>query len=132
MTDKLLHSAITDKILQSFYKVARSLPMGISADIYKKALTIEFEFNSVIFAQDFQIDINYRDKNIGALQADFLIENVVLILVVCEERISPKTEDTARHLLKYSNYELCLILNIFGDREVKRILLTKDFKSTSK
>jgi len=132
MTDKLLHSTITDKILHCFYTVAKSLPIGISMDIYKKALRIEFEANNIEFTQDLLIDVQYRDKKIGFLQADFLIDEVVLILLTNEERISPTTQDTARHMLKFSRYELCIILNIFGDKEIKRILLTGNFKPTGK
>lgn len=67
MTDKLLHSNITDKILQSFFVIVKTLPNGLSTDIYRNALAVEFEVNNLTVIRDYSIELLYRETKIGEL-----------------------------------------------------------------
>jgi fructose-1-phosphate kinase PfkB-like protein len=57
MADKLLHANFTEKIIEGFFIVNNSLPNGISTDVYRKALAIEFEQINLNVIIDYSIGI---------------------------------------------------------------------------
>ena len=128
MADKLLHANFTEKIIEGFFIVNNSLPNGISTDVYRKALAIEFEQINLNVIIDYSIEIEYRNIKIGELKADFLINENVLVKVVNVDLISKQIEEEAKLLLRYSKFEVCIILNKFGDNEFKRVIFTNDYK----
>ena len=126
---KILHADITEKIIQSFFEVNKVFTYPLPTDFFRNALAIEFEHNGLKTVKNYSIEVKYRDKSIGNLSADFLINNKVLVLVVCTENIDRQMETDAKLLLRNSKYEVLLILNNFGDREFKRFIFTNDYKS---
>ena len=52
----------------------------------------------------------------------------MLVKVVSVDSISKQIEDDAKLLLKFSKFEVCIILNKFGDNEFKRVIFTNDYK----
>jgi len=130
--EKLLHSEITDKILLSFFNVCKELQQNISLELYKNALEIEFKLNGLEVNKDYSIEIKYRNQKIGEMNSDFLINDLVFVKLIKETMIDKKVEDETRFLLKNSKVELCLILNVFGDTEFKRLIFTNDYKKHEK
>ena len=102
MTEKLIHNNITEKILQSFFAVNKTLPYGLYADIYGNALAIEFEYNELSVKRNYSIDLKYRNVEIGSLQTDFLINDTVLVKVVRSDSINKSIVDETKLLLKIS------------------------------
>ena len=128
MTEKLIHNNITEKILQSFFAVNKTLPYGLYADIYGNALAIEFEYNELSVKRNYSIDLKYRNVEIGSLQTDFLINDTVLVKVVRSDSINKSIVEDTKLLLKSSGYEVCMILNTMGDNEYKRIIFSNEYK----
>jgi len=128
MTEKLIHKNITEKILQSFFAVNKTLPHGLTADVYGNALAIEFEHNHLTVVRNYAIELKYRNEKIGSLQADFLIDKKVLVKVVSADSINKSIMDDTKLLLRTSRHEVCMILNSLGDNEYKRIIFTNDYK----
>ncbi len=125
--EKLLHSEITDKILFSFFTVSKELPKELN-DFFKNAIELEFEHNGLQVVKDKLIEFKYRNQKIGETTCDFLINDMVLVKLICESAISNQIEEESKLLLKNSRFEICLILNTFGDHDFKRIIWTNDFK----
>jgi GxxExxY protein len=128
MTEKLIHKNITEKILQSFFAVNKTLPHGLTADIYGNALAIEFEHNNLTVTRNYAIELKYRNVKIGSLQADFLIDEKVLVKVVSTDNINKDIVEDTKLLLRTSGHEVCMILNSLGDNEYKRIIFTNEYK----
>lgn len=128
MTKKIIHEDITEKIIGSFYAINKTFPYNLPIDFYRNALAIEFEHNELKTEKNYSTEIKYRDKNIGDLRADFLIDDKVLVLVICAESIDREVEAQVNLLLRKSKYEVFLVLNIHGDREFKRFIFTNDYK----
>jgi GxxExxY protein len=131
METKLLHSEITEKILHCFFTVNKNLTRGLSTSIYINALTIEFEYSDLIVKKNYSIELEYRNKKVGELNADFLINEKVIVLVVGLIQINKETEDYAKLLMKDNTYEVCIVLNQSGDTDYKRIIFTNNYKKTN-
>lgn len=128
MTEKLLHSTITEKIIQSFFIAIRVLPDGHSTDFYKNVLAIEFEHNNLTVIKKHSIELKYRTIKIGELKADFLINGKVLVMVVSVDSINKDIETSSKLLLRNSEYEICMVLNFKEDGDYKRFYLSNDYK----
>ena len=128
MTEKLLHSSVTEKIIQSFFTVNKNLQYGLPADAYGNALVIEFEQNNLKVEKDCSVELKYRKIKIGVLRADFLVDKKVLVRVVSVDKINKRIEDDSKLLLRNSEYEVCMVLNSLGDNDYKRIIFTNDYK----
>ena len=126
MNETLLHGEISDQILKSFFTVNKAFPIGFPIELYKKAIPIEFEINGLTFTNNHSIIFSYKNTEIGTLCADFLINSKVLVLIENVNHIDKNIEQKANLLLRYSEYEVCIILNIGGDRDFKRIIFTND------
>lgn len=126
--EKPLHSEITGKILQGFFNVYKSLPNGLSVEIYQRALAIEFEQLGLSVTVNKEIKIWYKEREVGILKADVLVNDLVVVKVINSNKIEPEDEQKSKNLLRLSEYEVCLLLNFGGDSEYKRIIFTNDFK----
>jgi GxxExxY protein len=113
-------------------QVHRILGNGFQEVIYQRALSIEFELDSLHFIREQEMKIYYRDKAVGTRRVDFFVENSVMV----EIKATTKLEDV--HLAQAMNYLECykipigLLLN-FGQRslEFKRVhnkSLNRDLK----
>jgi GxxExxY protein len=125
--EQLLHAEITDKILFSFFTVSKELPKELK-DFFKNAIELEFEHNGLQVIKDKLIEFKYRNQKIGEVTCDFLINDMVLVKLICQSEITKQIEEETKPLLKNSRFEICLILNTFGEHDFKRIIWTNDFK----
>ncbi len=123
------YSELTSKIIKCAMNVHSGLGNGFQEVIYQRALEIEMELNTILFAREFEMPIYYRDQHIGNRRVDFLVENCVSV----ELKALIKLEDVhlaqAINYLEAYNLEIGLLIN-FGARslEFKR-LTNKKYKS---
>jgi len=73
-------------------------------------------------------DILYRDKVVGLLWADLVVNDCIVLKLLCTEGISEQSESELKNLLRYSDCEVGLILNFNPDEQHKRLVLTADRK----
>ena len=127
---ELLHAEITDKILTSFYGFRNKLPIELDLSFFKNALEIELLENGLVVEKNKVHEIIYKQKSIGNLTTDLIVNEKVVIKLVAENlEISEKQNIEMKNFLRLTNYELGLILNFGADGNHKRILLTNNFKS---
>jgi GxxExxY protein len=118
----MVHEALTRRIIGCAMQVHKTLKCGFQEVIYQRAMAIEFKIDNIQFEREQEMEIFYRDKNIGTRRVDFFVENVVMV----EIKALSKLEDV--HLAQAMNYlecyklEIGLLLN-FGARslEFKRV-----------
>lgn len=126
---ELLHGEITDKILTMFYGFRNKLPIELDLTFFKNALEIELLEIGLVVEKNKEHEIIYKQKPIGKLTTDLIVNEKVVIQLVAEKlEISEKHNIEMKNFLRLTNYELGLILNFGADGNHKRILLTNDFK----
>ena len=118
----MLHEDITHRIIGAAMKVHSALGNGFQEVIYQRALAIELAFQDLNFEREKEMEIFYRDQQIGTRRVDFFVEGCVMV----EIKALIKLEDV--HLAQAINYleayhmQVGLLLN-FGARslEYKRV-----------
>lgn len=122
-----LHADITKIILQGFYTVCNALPFGLDNSVYKNALAIELESLGLKVENEKQFSVLYKDKEVGKLTADLVVNNLV-ILKVTNFEIDKQTELESKNQLLLTDKEVLLMLNFGIEGTHKRLFLTNDFK----
>ncbi|NBW38537.1 MAG: GxxExxY protein [Cytophagia bacterium] len=92
-------------------QVHRTLGNGFQEVIYQRALAIEMLFEGLEFEREKEMQIFYRNEEIGTRQVDFFVEGKVMV----ELKAIEKLEDV--HKAQAINY--CEAYNIADGLEVK-------------
>jgi len=125
---KYLHSEITAKILQGFYKICNVIGYGFEIDFFKKALIIELENSGLKCEPDKQINFSYLGKEVGSFKMDILVEEKVNLKFICSEKFMREHEVILTNQLKLSEIEVGLLLNVYIEGEHRRRIYTNDLK----
>ena len=124
-----LHADITKIILQGFYTVCNALPFGLDNSTYRNALAIELESLGLKVENEKQFSVLYKEKEIGKLTADLIVNNLVLVKITnFETDIQKQTEIDCKNQLLLTDKEVLLMLNFGMEGKHKRLFLTNDFK----
>ena len=127
---KYLHSDISDSVLKAFFAVRDSLPYDLEVGVYKRALELEMKSMGLAVEPDKEVNIIFKDTNIGSFFIDFVVNDSIIILVIKNDLSCEHQVPNAKNQLRLTKYEVCLILNFSADtlKQFSRILLTKEFK----
>ena len=122
------HSQITNKIIDSFYKVYNTLGYGFLEKVYENAMQIELNSLGFNVKQQESIKVYYNKKQVGDYYADLLINNLVLIELKAAENLIKEHEYQLINYLKATNIEVGLLLNFGKKPEFKRKIFTNLIK----
>lgn len=73
------HSELTEKIIGSGMAVHRALGPGLDENIYENSLCIESIENAINFTQQENFSVYYRDRYIGRLITDLIVDSKVIV-----------------------------------------------------
>jgi GxxExxY protein len=126
---EFLYSATSNLILQAFYSFKNKFPLELALSFFKSALVIEMEELGLQVEVDKSFEILHKQKPIGFLQVDCIVNNEIAIKVVATPLdILEKDINEMKSFLRLTTFEVGLVLNFGSDGEHKRVLLTNDFK----
>ncbi len=124
--DQYKYSEITSRIIGCAFEVHKILGNGFQEVIYQRALELEMKLNDLAFEREFEMQIFYKDIDIGTRRVDFLVGGIISV----ELKALIKLEDVhlaqALNYLEAYNIEVGLLIN-FGAKslEVKRLINSK-------
>jgi len=123
-----LHQAITEKIIQSYYKVYHTLGYGFLEKVYHNSMLIELPGMGLECKSQFPVKVYYESFQVGDYYADIIVNDCVIIENKATELLVEENEFQLINYLKATNIEVGLLLN-FGKRpEFKRKIFTNDRK----
>jgi GxxExxY protein len=125
----ILHSEITGKIIECFYKVYNRLGYGFLEKVYENALMIEFKEAGLMCLQQQNIKVFYEEQEVGNYFTDILVENKVITEVKAGKgEILKEFETQVFNYLKATNYEVGLILYFGESPSFRRVVFSNDYK----
>jgi GxxExxY protein len=125
----LMYEDITGKIISSAIEVHKHLGGGFKEIIYQRALSYELGCLDLNFEEESQQEIYYKDipKPIGRGQADFVVEDKVLIEIKAVKALDNFDMAQIIHYLKTFRIEVGLLINFGGKSlEFRRVVFTVD------
>lgn len=125
----MLYEDLTKRIIGAAMQVHKTLGNGFQEVIYQRAMAIEMQLMGLQFQREMEMNIYYRDYEIGTRRVDFFVEDKIMV----ELKAVIRLEDV--HLAQAMNYveaykiEIGLLIN-FGAKslEFKRVHNNKILK----
>src|ERR1019366_9466177 len=97
MTD-FKYGDITEKIIGAAFRGHKTLGNGFQEVIYRRAMELELNAASLVYAIEFEMPIYYLDQHIGTSRVDFWVTEKISV----ELKAVIKLEDV--HLAQAINY----------------------------
>ncbi len=129
METELLHKDITDLILKAYYNVYNKLGYGFLEKVYENAMIIELNDLGLKCERQKQIEVYYKNKNVGEYFADLIVNDLVIVELKAAESICPEHEAQLTNYLRATNCEVGLLLNFGKTPQFKRKIFKNDFKN---
>jgi len=129
MKENYKYSDITDLIIKAYYKVYNKLGYGFLEKVYENAMMIELLSFNLICQRQKPISVYYNGMIIGEYFADIVVNDVVIIELKAAESLCPEHECQLINYLKATNIEVGLLLNFGKKPEIKRKVLTEEYKN---
>ena len=123
------YSELTGKIIGSAMEVHSFLGNGFQEVIYQRALSYEMELQSIPHSREFEMNVMYKDIQVGTRRVDFLVDEKVSVEIKALTQLEPVHLAQAINYLEAYNLEVGLLIN-FGETKLKfHRLQNKKFKA---
>jgi len=109
---------LTKKIIGCAMKVHSTLGNGFQEVIYQRALAIEMEYQGLQFEREKEMNIFYRDRNIGTRRVDFFVEGKIMVELKALIELADVHLAQAMNYLEAYNMEIGLLIN-FGSKSLQ-------------
>ena len=113
---------LTHKIIGCAMQVHRVLGNGFQEVIYQRSLAIELRFAGLEFEREKEIQIYYRNEEVGTRRVDFLVEGKVMVELKALEKLEDVHKAQAIKYCEAYNIADGLLINFGGTSlEFKRV-----------
>ena len=103
---------LTHKIIGCAMQVHRVLGNGFQEIIYQRALAIEMRYAGLEFEREKEMQIYYRDEEIGTRRVDFFVENKVMVELKATEKLEDVHKAQAINYCEAYNIADGLLINL--------------------
>jgi GxxExxY protein len=115
-------NALTHRIIGCAMVVHGTLGNGFQEVIYQRALAIELLHEGLNFEREKEMQIMYREENIGTRRVDFFVEELVMVELKAVEKLLPVHKAQAINYCEAYHIADGLLLNFGGTSlEFKRV-----------
>ena len=132
MSDNYKYSDLTDKIINAFYKVYNVLGYGFLEKVYENAMMIELKKFGLSCNKQRPLSVYYDSLNIDEYFADITVNDLVIIELKAAEAPCYEHECQSVNYRKASDIDVGLLLNFGKEPEIKREVLTAEYKIHNK
>ncbi|HVN21231.1 MAG TPA: GxxExxY protein [Dongiaceae bacterium] len=109
---KLLHEALTERVIGAAIEVHRGLGPGLLESAYEECLCHEFHLRGIGFQRQVPLPVEYKGVKLDCgYRLDLLVENVLILEIKCLEHILPVHEAQILTYMKMTGKRVGLILN---------------------
>ena len=108
---------LTHKIIGCAMEVHRLLGNGFQEVIYQRCLAIELSLQSLNFAREQEMEIFYKEHNVGTRRVDFFVEGKVMVEIKAIEKLEDVHKAQAINYCEAYNIADGLLIN-FGAKSL--------------
>lgn len=117
---KLLHQALTDCIIKTFYEIYNELGYGFLEKVYQNSLYLELKNKGFKVEAQKKINVYYKGIAVGEYYADLIVEDLIILELKAADCIVKEFENQILNYLRGTNCEVGLLLNFGKKPEFKR------------
>ena len=116
--EKLLHGAVTEKIIGAAFAVHRELGYGFLERVYQRALQVELIKQGSMAEIEKRIQVHYKQTVVGDYDADLEVDSCVLVELKVNPQYDRRDEAQLLNILKATGIKVGLLMN-FGRLKVE-------------
>lgn len=118
----MIYEELTHKIIGCAMKVHSTLGNGFQELIYQRALAIEFSYEKLNYSREHEMQIFYRNEEIGTRRVDFFVDDIVMVELKAISHLEDVHLAQAMNYLQAYHLPVGLLIN-FGAKsmEFKRV-----------
>jgi len=120
---------LTHKIIGCAMEVHNHLGNGFQEVIYQRSLEIEFELKGLSFIRELEMQLSYKEKNVGTRRVDFFIENKVMVEIKAVIEILGAHKNQAINYCEAYNIADGLLINFGASRLQYHRIFNKRLKT---
>ena len=122
----LKHRELSNKIITAAYAVHKELGNGFVEKVYKNALAVELQENSINCALEVPLRVLYHEKTVGDYCADMIVDNKIIVEVKAVSDLARVHEVQLVNYLKATGLQIGLLINFGESVKVKRRIFGYD------
>ncbi|HRP89610.1 MAG TPA: GxxExxY protein [Edaphocola sp.] len=122
-------SELTGKIIGCAMEVHKILGNGFQEVIYQRALAIEMSRQGILFSREHEMEIFYKNENIGTRRVDFFVEGKIMVELKAIIQLEDVHLAQAINYLEAYNMKIGLLIN-FGSRSLQFKRVMKPIKKS--
>lgn len=119
---------LTGRVIAAAIDVHKTLKPGLDEKLYERALCIEFEERGIKFKQQPKYEASYKNKAIGLLVPDLIVEDTLIVETKCVESFVPAHDAQMIGYLNITDLDIGLLLNFKVWPLGKRRIIKPGFK----
>ena len=131
MTDNEINK-LTHKIIGCAMEVHNHLGNGFQEVIYQRCLEIEMELQGLSFVREMEMELTYKEKNVGTRRVDFFVEGNVMVELKAVLQLEGAHKAQAINYCEAYNIPDGLLINFGGDRLQYHRVFNKNLKIRQK
>jgi GxxExxY protein len=109
---KLLHEALTERVIGAAIEVHRALGPGLLESAYEECLCHEFHLRGFAFERQVPLPVEYKGVKLDCgYRLDLIVEDILILEIKCLEHVLPVHEAQILTYLKMTGKRVGLILN---------------------
>ncbi len=123
------HEELTYKIIGCAMEVHKHLGNGFQEVIYQRALAIEMRIQNIDFTREHEMELQYKEHNIGTRRVDFFVEDKIMVEIKAVINLEDVHLAQAMNYVQAYNLEIGLLIN-FGSKSMqyKRVHNNQEIK----
>jgi GxxExxY protein len=116
---EVLYPELSYRIVGAAMEVHRALGPGFLEAVYQVALAEEMRLRGISFEREKRLKVLYKGITVGDYQADFVVEDQIILELKAISALTPAHMAQARHYLTATGLRLAILLN-FGSASLGR------------
>lgn len=119
----LLYPELSYQIIGCAYDVFNELGFGHPEKIYQRAMSESLKGKNLKIREQVYFPVKFKDKIVGKMFFDFLVDDKVIIELKKEPRFSKQNIDQVNQYLRTTGYKLALLINFSSNSVVYKRLV---------
>ena len=112
---ELLFKELSYAVIGAAMEVHRVLGPGFLEAVYQAALAHELTLRGIRFEQLKRLPVSYKEVLVGDYEADFVIDDKIILEIKAALTLHPKHEAQAINYLAATGFQLAILLNFGAD-----------------
>ena len=106
-----MRDPLTYQIIGAAIEVHRRMGAGLLENLYEEAFCVELEWLGVKYERQKQLNVMYRDRGIGNLRVDLVVENEVIVELKAVKEFAPIHSTQIISYMKITGLTRGLLIN---------------------